>query len=132
MNFLAGAQPNSCLFSLQSSPLVLTTAMQNMPGLTFTLARAGYYLVICVVDIIPQPADAGTTISAELLVGAEPQPNTVILSPPQGLTRVTVSQQWLVKATPGTVLTMQAKKSSGTGGSTTSVQSSLTALWVSP
>jgi hypothetical protein len=132
MNFVSGVSINSLQFALQAGPLVLTTAMQDMPGLSLTLERAGDYLVVCVVDFVPQTQDAGATLSAQLVVSGVARPNNVILSPPNGLTRVTVSQQWLVKGAVGTAIKMQASKSLGVGASSTSTHTSLSALWVSP
>lgn len=123
---------NPLQFALQNGMLALTTSMRDMPGLNFTLAAAGVYLVSCAVDVVLQSGDDGATVLAQLLVDGVAQPNDGILTAPNALMRATIAQQWQVKASAGTVIKMQVNKSAGTGPSSVTMHSSLSALWVSP
>ena len=118
-----------------SGLLTLTTAAQDIPGASLTLARAGKYLVVGVFDF-QKPggtSDQNAELDGYLVAGGATQAGNAYWQI-IGTTGIfgTVAQQWVVTVTAGAVVKLQAKKDSGTGGSSTGSNTRISAVWIAP
>lgn len=121
------AAGNTIQVAYGTTGLTLTTATQNVPGCSLTLAKAGQYLIAGVFDFAA--ADAGVF----LIGGLSGQTPAAIFMTPATSGRVSVTQQWVVSASAGSVVQLTASKTGGTGTSGTGgIHTSITAMWVSP
>jgi hypothetical protein len=126
------SQTNTATTVGASGTLVLTTSIQDVPGATLTLARAGKYFVQGVFDIRSAAGDAGQTISGRLTVGATDQATVAVFIPPNSDSSSMANQQWLIQVAAGTVIKLRAIKTGGAGASFTAAHTTLTAIWVEP
>jgi hypothetical protein len=119
---------NSAQQAFASAAVTLTTVNQPVPGCSLTLARAGSYFISAIFDFAPVN-DAGA-----VLLGSIPgyTPFAVAMVADTGTFRFTVAQNWVIAATAGQVIALQAYKTSGAGSSVVTTQTNITALWVSP
>jgi hypothetical protein len=137
-----------------SGNYTLTTAYDSIPGATLTLARAGRYLIRGCFDMLGSGANDATWAAFGQLI-AGPSGNEVVQGPANAITllaplvivvagtgvtgspvviglRAMVTQQWSYTATANDVVTLQAKKNGGTGGSFAAGATSIEALWLGP
>lgn len=125
------AAANSLQWVAASSPLTLTTAMADIPGLALTLARTGTYQVSGVIDF--NTFDSQALLLAQLVVNGAAQGILAIYDAFNVPSRATVAQQWMiVTSSANTPIKLQANKNSGTGASLAHVHSTLAATWISP
>jgi hypothetical protein len=114
-----------------SAPLTLTTVMTDIPGLLLTLPRTGVYHISGVIDF--NSNDSQALLLGQLVVNGVAQGAVVVYQAFNVPSRATVAQQWMITA--GTVnipIKMQANKNLGAGASLAHVQSTLSAVWISP
>jgi hypothetical protein len=114
-----------------STPLTLTTTMADIPGLALTLPRSGVYHVSGVIDF--NSNDSQALLLGQLVVNGVAQGAVVVYQAFNVPSRATVAQQWMITAGAVNIpIKMQANKNSGAGGSLAHVQSTLSAVWISP
>jgi hypothetical protein len=124
------------LYTAGSGNLTLTPTMQDIPGVTLTLPKAGKYHVTGVIDFVLDSGDTDQTLLGQLIANAAalPQLMTFRFTTPVGTAaRGTVTQQWLATMTaPSQIVKLQANKNAGTGTSLATSLSTIAALWVGP
>jgi hypothetical protein len=123
-------QANSLQYATASAGLTLTTTMQDVPGLTLSLTRAGRYLITGVLYVSMTGADNGALILGQLVVGGSATGILIVFQAPTTGTAATVAQQWLLDVAGTQTIKLQADKSGGTGSSTIGFHSSLAATWI--
>lgn len=131
---------NNVIFWAQATAnLTLTTLTQNVPGLSLTLNKLGKWLLLLTMGVQEGNAgnaDEGYTVVGNQVVGGAGVGPPAFFQFSNGTSSNTgggtVATQCLYKATsqPLTYI-VQAYKTGGTGNSIVSVQSAISALWVS-
>jgi hypothetical protein len=120
-------------FAYGSGSAAITVAGATIPGASVTVVQAGQFLIRA--GFYAQQAgagDAGQFLQGVLLVNGLPQTPTADSSLAPG-EAVISTQQWFLTLAAGATLSLQMKKTGGTGSSTAyGANSSISALFISP
>jgi hypothetical protein len=119
---------NDAQIAYATGSLALTSAYQDIPGATITLARAGRYLISASFELAQ--ITSGRVVGA-LSANGSVQAPVAVLDFTAGIT-ANVGQQWIYTA--GAVsqaVQLQAKFVTGTG-SAQAANTSIAALWIGP
>lgn len=117
----SGDNIGEILSATSTSPLTLTTSLQDIPGATITLSTSGVWAVTGVFDMQSEgagddnfPAIGGLDVDGD----ARSEQAVYILRATSPVRRASISQVWRVATTsPKVVLKLQAQKASGSGTS---------------
>lgn len=126
---LDGVTWNDGMTAAQSGGVYgLTTSYVDVAGATVTLDRAGAWLILMVGQLSVASTDGFARVQIVVNGVAQTPEATVPISSQSG---VTVNTFALVSASNGHVAKLQAKKDSGSGGSTLN-DSRIIAIWLAP
>lgn len=127
LSSIVGATANSSTYAQAGATgsLTLTTTAQPVPGCSVTLAQAGVWLVLAVFDFVCANEQNNN------LYGAVTGSSRVAVCDTSSQTgEYTIGQNAIITGSVGQVIQMSAYKAGGTGNSSVSTHSSLTALWI--
>ena len=123
-------ESNTLQLAAGTTTLTLTTATQNVPGCSLTLARNGTYLVTGTFDF-SHNGDGGQVLIGGL--SASTASSALFQTLATSGSRGTFAQQWMITASAGAVINLTAFKTGGAGTSATGgSHTTIAALWVSP
>jgi hypothetical protein len=105
--------------------IVLTTTYQSIPGCTFTLTRPGTWLMMTTYDFL-----CANEQGALLYGSVSDSPHLAVCDTGSNTGRFTVGNQELINISSTQVIQMTAKKTGGSGNSSTSTECSLTVVWI--
>jgi hypothetical protein len=126
---------NTIQLVLATGDLTLTTALQDIPGATLTLANAGRYWINGVFDFDFAGGDAGNVLIGRIDQGGALAGQTApLLCYTANTVRTMVSQQsFYTAAAAGSIVKLQAQKTGGAGGSVAhGTNTTLSAIWIGP
>ena len=131
-------QVGSMQFARASSNLTLPSGtLQDIPGASITLQRAGTYLIQGVFDFLMNFGDGGFYALGVLIAGGAALSGQAVFYSEVATSgqqaRATVTQIWSYTApVANQVAKLQAEKTGGTGTSLATLYSAISAIWVHP
>jgi hypothetical protein len=116
------------LIAHDTATLTLTSAYQDIVGLTVTLARAGLWLIHGHIGFALTGGSGAGFL--QLNAGGSPQTPTAPQVAYLSTGVISTSQSWLYTASPGAVAKLQAKSASGGGTTDSAHTGSISAVWI--